>query len=122
MAKGIYNRLFQEGPDKLTNCFLANNFKELLDTEVENGTVKCLKMKKERASYLNGIYAAICQLSETYNVLKKEGHQELMHEFLSDGNCADYIVDRFAYMQVLSPILYKDYIEEAEKEDNIIDL
>lgn len=122
MAKSIYNRLYQEGPDKLTNWLLAHNFKSAFNTDVENGTAECRKMKKERAAYISGIYAAFCQISETYITLTKQGHPELLDEFLSDKNCADYIMDRFAHIQVLTPFLYKQCLEEAEKDDNVLDV
>jgi hypothetical protein len=122
MAKAIYNRLFQDGPEKLTNWLLAYNFKQAFNTNIENGTAECRKMKKERAAYISGIYAAFCQISETYITLKKQGHPELLHEFLSDKNCADYIIDRFAHIQVLTPFLYNQCLEEAEKDDNVIEV
>ncbi len=124
MAKGIYNRPYIQGATQLGKRLIIKHIKECLDVEgYTNGSRKVLKMGKSQEGFLRGIYKALDLLSNIWIALKKQGCEGvLITSLLEDDFFADYIVDRYAFMQKLSPELYQQYYKEAEEDDGLIEV
>ena len=124
MAKGIYNRPYTEGATELGKRLMIRHIKECLDVEgYSNGCKKALKLDKSQAAYLRGIYETLNLLSNMWITLKKGGSEGvLITNLLSDEFCADYIVDRYTYLQKLFPFSYKEAYEEAVKNNDIVEV
>ena len=88
-----------------------------------NGSDIVRNMDKCKASYLRGIYKAFDLMADIYITLKKKGGRtEFLTDLLDEEFFADYIIDRYAFEQILYPDLYQEYYQDAEEEDNLIDL
>ena len=124
MAKGIYNRPYIQGATELGKRLMIKHIKECLDVEgYTNGCKKALKMDNTQAAYLRGIYKTLDLLSTMWIALKRQGSEGvLITNLLGDEFFADYIVDRYAFQQKLSPELYQEYYKEAEEDDDLIDV
>lgn len=103
---------------------MIEHIKEALDViGYQNGSDKVLKMDKCQASFLRGIYKAFDLMADIYLTLKKKGGRtEFLTDLLDEEFFADYIIDRYAFEQILYPDLYQQYFQDAEQEDNLIDL
>lgn len=124
MAKGIRNEAYIYLAHNLSKNLMIEHIKEALGViGYQNGSDKVLKMDKCQASYLRGIYKAFDLMADIYLTLKKKGGRtEFLTDLLDEEFFADYIIDRYAFEQILYPELYQEYLEEAEQDDNLIDL
>ena len=124
MAKGIRNEAYIYRARNLSKNLMIEHIKEALDVNgYVNGSDKVLKMDKCQASYLRGIYKAFDLMADIYITLKKKGGRtEFLTDLLDEEFFADYIIDRYAFEQILYPDLYQEYYQDAEEEDNLIDL
>lgn len=125
MAKGISNNAYLNPARKsLSKNLMIEHIKEVLDVKgYVNGSDKVLKMDMCQASYLRGIYKAIDVLTDTYISLdRQDDRSAMLTDLLGDELFADYIVDRYAFQQKLSPELYQEYYKEAEEDDDLIDV
>ena len=124
MAKAIFNRPYIEGATELGKRLMIKHIMECLGVEgYQNGGKKALKMDKTQAAYLRGIYEALELLSNMWITLKKGGSEGfLITNLLSDEFCADYIVDRYAYLQKLFPTTYKEAYEQAERNNDLVEV
>lgn len=124
MAKGIRNEAYIYRARNLSKNLMIEHIKEALGViGYQNGSDKVLKMDKCQASYLRGIYKAFDLMADIYLTLKKKGGRtEFLTDLLDEEFFADYIIDRYAFEQILYPELYQEYLEEAEQDDNLIDL
>ena len=124
MAKGIRNEAYIYRAHNLSKNLMIEHIKEVLDVKgYENGSDKVLKMDKCQASYLRGIYKAFDLMADIYITLKKKGGRtEFLTDLLDEEFFADYIIDRYAFEQKLSPELYQEYYKEAEEDDELTDV
>lgn len=124
MAKAINNNAYFNRARNLSKNLMIEHIKEVLDVKgYVNGSDKVLKMDMCQASYLRGIYKAIDALTDIYIILDRQGDRTAMlTDLLSDELFADYIVDRYAFEQKLSPELYQEYYKEAEEDDELTDV
>jgi len=124
MAKGIRNEAYIYRARSLSKNLMIGHIKDSLDVNgYENGSEKVLKMDKCQASYLRGIYKALDLMADIFLTLKKKGGRtEFLTDLLDEEFFADYIIDRFAFEQILYPDLYKQYYQDAELEDNLTDV
>ena len=124
MAKAIFNRPYMEGSTELAKRLMIKHIKECLDVEgYSNGCKKALKLDKSQAAYLRGIYETLNLLSNMWITLKKGGSEGvLITNLLGDEHFADYIVDRYTYLQKLFPFFYKEAYEEAVKNNDIVEV
>ena len=124
MAKSIRNEAYIYRARNLSKNLMIEHIKEALDVNgYVNGSDKVLKMDKCQASYLRGIYKAFDLMADIYITLKKKGGRtEFLTDLLDEEFFADYIIDRYAFEQILYPDLYQEYYQDAEEEDNLIDL
>lgn len=124
MAKSICNEAYIYRAHNLSKNLMIEHIKEALDViGYQNGSDKVLKMDKCQASFLRGIYKAFDLMADIYLTLKKKGGRtEFLTDLLDEEFFADYIIDRYAFEQILYPDLYQQYFQDAEQEDNLIDL
>lgn len=124
MAKGINNEFHRYGPTGLGKILVVDHIKKCLDIEgYENGSEKVLKMDKFQASYLKGVYDALDLLVDLWATTKdEEAGTALITNLLSDEWFADYIVDHYAFQQKLSPSTYRQFYEQEEKDNNLINV
>lgn len=124
MAKGICNEAYIYRAHNLSKNLMIEHIKEALDViGYQNGSDKVLKMDKCQASYLRGIYKAFDLMADIYLTLKKQGGRtEFLTDLLDEEFFADYIIDRYAFEQILYPELYEQYYQDAVQEDNLFDL
>ena len=124
MARGIRNEAYIYRARSLSKNLMIGYIKDALDVNgYENGSDKVLKMDKCQASYLRGIYKALDLMADIYLTLKKKGGRtEFLTDLLDEEFFADYIIDRFAFEQILYPELYNQYYQDAELEDNLTDV
>lgn len=124
MANGIRNEAYIYRAHNLSKNLMIEHIKEVLDVNgYLNGSEKVLKMDKCQASYLRGIYKAFDLMADIYLTLKKKGGRtEFLTDLLDEEFFADYIIDRYAFEQILYPDLYKEYYQDAELENNLIEL
>ena len=124
MAKSIRNEAYMYLAHNLSKNLMIEHIKEALDVNgYVNGSDKVRNMDKCQASYLRGIYKAFDLMADIYITLKKKGGRtEFLTDLLDEEFFADYIIDRYAFEQILYPDLYQEYYQDAEEEDNLIDL
>ena len=124
MAKAIFNRPYIEGANELGKRLMIKHIMECLGVEgYTNGCKKALKMDKTQSAYLRGIYETLYLLSNMWITLKKQGSEGvLITDLLGDEHFADYIVDRYAYLQKLFPATYREEYEEAVKNNELVEV
>lgn len=124
MAKAILNDAYFNRARNLSKNLMIEHIKEALDVKgYVNGSDKVRNMDKCQASYLKGIYKAFDLLADIYIILKKQGGRtDFLTDLFDDEFFADYIIDRYAFEQILDPDLYQEFYQDAEEEDNLTEL
>ena len=124
MAKGICNEAYIYRAHNLSKNLMIEHIKEALGVNgYQNGSDLVRNMDKCQASYLRGIYKAFDLMADIYLTLKKKGGRtEFLTDLLDEEFFADYIIDRYAFEQILCPELYQQYFQDAELEDNLTDV
>ena len=124
MAKSIRNEAYIYRARNLSKNLMIEHIKEALDVNgYVNGSDIVRNMDKCKASYLRGIYKAFDLMADIYLTLKKKGGRtEFLTDLLDEEFFADYIIDRYAFEQKLSPELYQEYYKEAEEDDELTDV